>query len=130
MPAAGSHTRIDAVGPHHVDDRLDQRARREVLARARLDILGVLGEQALVGVALHVGVEDHPLLAVDQVRHQPLQLRRVLDLVLRLAEDDAERAGLLAEFDQDVAVVDVEARHRRAGPAKPSPALAGRSLAG
>ncbi len=51
-------------------------------------------QQALVGVALHVGVEADPLLAVDQVDDQPAQLGRVLDLVLRLAEDDAEHARL------------------------------------
>ena len=50
---------------------------------------GVLLQQPLVGVALHVGVERDPLLAVDQVDDQPPQLGRVLDLVLRLAEDDA-----------------------------------------
>ena len=55
-------------------------------------------QQALVGVALHVGIERHPLLAVDQVDDQPAQLGRVLDLVLRLAEDDAEHPGSTAEL--------------------------------
>ena len=53
-----------------------------------LGVLGVLLQQALVGVALHVGVEGHPLLAVDQVDDQAAQLGRVLNLVLGLAEDE------------------------------------------
>ena len=63
---------MDAVGLITSTMRLDEWAWREVLARACLDVLGVLGEQTLVGVALHVGVEDHPLLAVDQVGDEPL----------------------------------------------------------
>ena len=94
MPQAGSQIVIARLGPHHLDDRLDQRPRREVLARARLDVLGVLLEQPLVGVALDVGVERQPALAVDQVDDQPAQLGRVLDPVLRLAEDDAEHPRL------------------------------------
>lgn len=45
------------------------------------------------------------MLAVDQVRGQPFQLGRVLDLVLRLVEDDAEHPELLAQFLQQMAVV-------------------------
>ena len=57
VPQAGSQIVVARLGPHHLDDRLDQRPRREVLAGARLDVLGVLLQQPLVGVALHVGVE-------------------------------------------------------------------------
>ena len=95
-------------GAHHVDNRLDQGAGREVLSGAGLDVLGVFGQQPLVGVALDVGVHRHPLFLVDEVRHQPPELGRVLDLVLRLAEDDAKRSGRLAEFDENVPVVNVK----------------------
>ena len=39
---------------------------------------------------------------------KPAQLGGVLNLVLRLAEDEAEHAGTLAEFLQRVAVVNLE----------------------
>ena len=92
MPQAGSATvssgrRLDAV-----DHGGDQSPGGEVLPRAGLDVLGALGEQLLVGVALDVGARGGPVLLVDQVDDQPLELGRVLDLVLRLAEDHAQRA--------------------------------------
>jgi hypothetical protein len=90
---------------HHVHHGGDERARREVLARAAFHVLGVLLQQAFVGIALHVGGQAGPLLLVDQVHDQPPQLGRVLDLVLRLAEDDAQHARPLAEFLQRVAVM-------------------------
>ena len=67
-----------------------------------------LCKQPLVGVALDVGVERHPLLAVDQVDDQPPQLRRVLDPVLRLAEDDAEHPGSRPSSVEHVPVVDLQ----------------------
>ena len=105
MPQAGSQIVFAGLGRDRIDDRLDQRARREVLAGAALGVLRVLLQQALVGVALHVGVDRQPVLLVDQVDDQPPQLGRVLDLVLRLAEDQAEHALLLAQFLERVAVV-------------------------
>jgi hypothetical protein len=39
-----------------------------------------------VGVALRIGVEGHPLLVADQVLDEPLELGRVLDTVLGLAD--------------------------------------------
>ena len=90
---------------HHVHDRLDQRAGSEVLTRAAFHVLGVLLQESFVGVAFHVGVERGPLLLVDQVRDQAAQLGRVLDLVLRLAKDDADQPGPFAEFLQRVAVM-------------------------
>ncbi len=100
--------RLPRLRRDHIDHRGDERTRREVLARAAFHVLGVLLQQALVGVALHVGVEARPLLLVDQVDDQPAQLGRVLDLVLRLAEDDAEHARPLAEFLQRMAVMDLQ----------------------
>jgi len=77
---------------HHVDHRLDQRSGGEVLAGAGLGVGGVLLEQPFVGVALDVGVDSGPGLGLDQVDDQPAQLGRILDAILGLAEDQAERA--------------------------------------
>ena len=46
-------------------------ARSEILAGTALDVLGVLLEQALVGVALDVGGEAGPFFLVDQVDDEP-----------------------------------------------------------
>jgi hypothetical protein len=90
----------DAV--HH---RRYQRARREILSRAAFRILRVLLQQALVGVAFHVRAHGGPVLGVDQVHHQAPQLGRVLELVLRLVENEGERALAGAELLQRVAIV-------------------------
>ena len=90
---------------HDIHNRLDQRARGEVLAGAGLGVLGVLFQQAFVGIALHVGAHRHPGFLVDQVHDQPPQLGRVLELVLRLVEDQPEQALLLAQFFKRMAVV-------------------------
>jgi hypothetical protein len=91
--AAGAHGRIHEglprLGLHHVHEGADQRSRGEVLPGPGLG--GRLLQQALVGVALHVGVEARPLLAVQQVHDEAAQLRRILNLVLGLAEDQAQR---------------------------------------
>ena len=78
----GVADRLTRLGAHHLEDRADQRPRREVLPDARLDVLGVPLEQTLVGVALDFGVEDQPALAVDQVGDQPAQLGGILTRVV------------------------------------------------
>src|SRR5439155_20103988 len=85
----------------HVYNCPDQRSGREVLPCAPFSILSVLFEQSLIGVALHIGVKGHPLLAVNQVYNHAAELGWVLDLVLRLAEDDAEHTLFLAQFFKD-----------------------------
>ena len=96
--------RLAGVRPQARDHRPDQRPRREVLAGAGLGVLGALLQQPLVGVALEVGVDRRPGLLVDQVDDQPAQLGRVLDPVLRLAEDRPSVPVCLPELE-DVAVV-------------------------
>ena len=108
MPQAGSQIVWPGCGAHHVHHGGDERARGEVLARAAFHVLGVLLQQPLVGVALHVGGEAGPLLLVDQVHDEAAELGRVLDFVLRLAEDDAEHARPLAEFLQRMAVMNLQ----------------------
>src|SRR5438093_1178530 len=81
-----------------IDERADQRSWREVLPGSGLNVFGVLFKQPFIGVALNVGVEREPGLAVDQVDDQPPQLGRILNPVLRFAEDDAEHPGSPAEL--------------------------------
>ena len=65
----------DLAGPrlHTIHHRLDDRPRREVLPRSPLDVLGVLLQQPLVGVTLHVGGHRRPVLPADQGGQQPSQ---------------------------------------------------------
>ncbi len=93
---------------------LDQRARREVLARAGLHFAGVLFQQPLVDRTLHVDANADPGLVVDQ-RDDPLELGRVGELVLRLAEDGADQALLFGEAFERMPVLKFEGipRERR-----------------
>src|SRR5581483_8253552 len=97
-----------------VDHRGDQRTRREVLASAALGVLRVLLQQALVGVALHIGAHRRPVLGVDQVDDHAPQLSGVLELVLRPTEDQPERALLVAEPFERMAGSDRTTHRRRA----------------
>ncbi len=90
-----------------LDHGLDQRARGEVLAGARLDVLGVAGEQAFVDVVLDVDGEAEPGLAVDEA-DEAAELGGVLDLVLRLEEDGTDDAALTGEGFEQLAVGDAE----------------------
>ena len=66
-------------------------------------------------------IDDH-CFGVDQVDDQPPQRGRVLDLLPGLLEDLAQHPRLLAEFFEDVPVVDFQfvAVQLRAGSAQPS----------
>ena len=108
MPHAGSQMVSPGFGTHHVHDGANEGAGREVLARAALGVLGVLLQEPLVCIALHVGVEARPLLPVDEVGDEPSELRRVLNLVLGLPEDDPEHPLRLAERLQGLPVVDLQ----------------------
>jgi hypothetical protein len=108
---ADRHARLRT---HDLDNRPNQGPWREVLSCACLHVLGVLLQQSLVGVALDVHVERHPLLTVDQVHDQPTQLRRVLD---------AEHPRLASELGQDVAIVDLQAVTIQRQQARPVEAL-------
>ena len=90
-------TRLRIDHAHH---RVDQRARREILPRTRLDLLRIAFEQALVDRAFDVDAEPEPGLAVDQPDETP-ELGRVLDLVLRFQKDRADNAGEARELVED-----------------------------
>ena len=70
MPQAGSPIVKSLLargsGLHAADDRLDEQARREVLAGALLALAGRLLQQPLEGGGLDVDVERGPLGLVDQ----------------------------------------------------------------
>ena len=110
--AARSRSRVaDGLtggGAHGVHHGLNERARREVLSRPALGILRVLFQQTLISVALDVGVQAGPSLFINKIGDQAAQHGRVFDLVLRLAEDDAQHARLLAQLFQRVPVVNFQ----------------------
>ena len=89
---------LSRFGTHHIDHSLDQWTGRKILARAAFGVFGVLLQQPFVGVTLHIGFQDGPGFAVDEVNDQAAQLGRVLDFVLRLTKDNAQHAWLLAQF--------------------------------
>ena len=96
----------------------DERTGREVLSRPGFRVLGVAFQQTLVDVALDVGVEHHPMRAVDHV-DQPEELGRIVDLVLRLGEDLPQHPSLLAEPAEERNVMRFELRTAAAGEAGP-----------
>ena len=123
MPQAGSQMVVS--GPGRITSTMAWISGRGVKywPGAGLHVLGVALQQRLVGVALHVGAEAVPVLAVDEVMHQPGQHGRFLDAALRLAEDDPQRARLPRQRFQRAPVVGLQLRRRRvpAGWASRSP---------
>jgi hypothetical protein len=83
-------------------------------------IPGVLFEQALVNVALHVGAERAPRLLVDEIDDEAAQMRGVLELVLGFPENDAEDARLLAEIFEGIALTTFERQAVQLNEAWPS----------
>src|SRR5699024_2306737 len=80
----------------------------KVLPGAGLGVLGTRLKEGLVGVPVDVTALERPVLLVDVVLDQTLELCRVLDLVLCLAEDQAEGAGLVAKVFEQVTVGDLQ----------------------
>ena len=105
MPAGGVADGVAGPRLHHVHDGLDQLAGREVLTGTLWRLLGRLGQQTFVDVALHVRAHRHPVLGVDQVDDQPLEGRRILDLLPSLLEDLPQHPSLFRKLRQDAPVV-------------------------
>jgi hypothetical protein len=63
--------------------------------------------QATLQHAFHIRIERHPQYFVDDVGNQTAQLGRFLDLVLSLAEDDAQCALARTQVGQDVPVLSI-----------------------
>ena len=95
--AGGVADALADAGPQDLHHGLDERPRREVLPGAGLDLRRVALKEPLVDGALDVDAEPYPGLAVNEA-DDALQLRRVGQLVLRLAEDDAHEARALREI--------------------------------
>lgn len=91
---------------HDIDDGADEGAGGEVLASALVGGAGGLFEEAFVDGAFDVDVHAGPILVGDHF-DDALEVGGVVDLVLGLAEDDADEAGLFAEVLEGVAVVDL-----------------------
>lgn len=72
----------------------------EVLARAALDVLGVLLEQPFVDFALDVGGHGNPLLLVNHL-HNAVQNGGIADLVGGLLEDFSQQPALFAQLFED-----------------------------
>ena len=112
----------DGLGDLRVDDvhhRLDERARREILAGAGLLVLSVLLEDALVDGALGVDLEGEPVLGVDEGDDLG-EVGGLGDRVLGLGEDGADEAVLARELLERLLVAgeEVEAGEvDEAGPA-------------
>ena len=96
--------RSDAL--HHGPD---QRPGREVLARAAFHVLGVLLQQALVDLALHVGGHGHPVFLVDHL-DDAVENGGIADLVDRPLKDLAQGAALFAQGLQDGFVLTLQLR--------------------
>ena len=92
--------RFSRLWVDHADHRVDQCARREILPSARLDLLGVAFEEALIDRAFDIDAEPEPGLAVDEADKTP-ELGRVLDLVLRFEKSRANNAGGARQLVED-----------------------------
>ena len=93
--------RLRAQAAHH---RTNQRAGREILARAALDVLGVLLQKAFVDFALHVRGHGDPLLPVDHL-HDAVEDSRIGDLVDGSLENLSQDAALLTQRFERVLVL-------------------------
>src|ERR1700727_335953 len=71
--------RVVRAGMDAVDHHGNQFARGKILTGPGLDVLGSLCKQLLIGVTLDVHALARPLLFIDQIDDQLLQLGWVLD---------------------------------------------------
>src|SRR5439155_1375711 len=78
-PAAGVGDPLARPRLGDIDHCLDQGPRREVLAGAGLCVGGILLQEALIGVALDIGVDASPSLRFDQIDDEATQLGGILD---------------------------------------------------
>ena len=96
--------RSDAL--HHGPD---QRSGREILARAAFHVLGVLLQQALVNLALHIGGHGHPVFPVDHL-DDAVEDGGVADLVDGPLKNLAQGTALFPQGFQDGFVLALQLR--------------------
>jgi len=99
------------IGFHHPNDGLDERAGREILARAFLAFAGGLFEQTLEGGAFYVHIHRRPVFLVNH-GDDTLEIDGIVKAGRGLGEDVGKQAAGFTEFAQDVRVV---IRQRGAG---------------
>ncbi len=92
---------VARLGFHHADDSLDERAGREVLARAFLTFAGGLFEQALERRALHVHIHRQPIFLVKH-GDDALEFDGIVRARRGLGEDVGEQPAAFAELVEDV----------------------------
>ena len=112
--ARGVADAVVRLGPHHLDDGVDERTGREVLARSPGALLGGLLDQALIRIAREICVIAHPLVLVDEFLDELFQLGGRLDAVASLVEHHAEHVLAGAQRRQALAVVIFEVGTRAA----------------
>lgn len=76
----------------------------EVLSGAGFGVLRTGFQEGLIGVAVDIDSLEGPVLLVDVVLDQTLELGRVLEFVLFLAEDQTQCPRLVAKFFEQVPV--------------------------
>ena len=96
VPQAGSAIILPGSGHIHATIARISARDGEVLSRTVFRVLCVALQQPLVDVALYVGSEHHPIRAVHHV-DQAEKLGRIGDLALRLGENLAQHASLVAK---------------------------------
>ncbi|OQA05563.1 MAG: Chorismate synthase [bacterium ADurb.Bin374] len=89
---------------HNTYNRLDERARREILAGPLLPFGCGLFQQPLERLALHVDVERSPLLLVDH-GNELLEVDGIVEPGHGLGEDVAQQPLCIAKFLQDAGVM-------------------------
>ena len=78
---------------HHAHDAVDERARREILARARFLLGGVFFQQPLIEIAQALLAGREPIELVDAAG-QSLQVRGLAQPRLGIGEDGADQGVL------------------------------------
>ena len=92
------------IGLHAADDRLDEDARGEILARPLLALAGRFLQQPFIRFGLNIDAERGPFGFVDEV-DEPLEVDGVVEAALGLRVDVAQHAGGLTKGAKSVGVV-------------------------
>ena len=96
-PRRGIANGLTKFRTYHFYHCLDERARCKVLTGATFSILRVLLEQTFVDFAFGIDIQPYLGFAIDQ-HDEPFEFGRVLDLILRLAEDGGDQARARTEI--------------------------------
>ena len=126
--AAGISHGLHGLWADTLHHGLDQRAGSKILARAAFHVLGVLLQQALIDLALHVGGHGHPFFFVDHLDNA-VQDGGVVDLVGSAPEDLAQGTALFTQSLQDGFILPLQLCTLQITHIRPAAALRDASLA-